>query len=150
MAAALPRRPASTGYIRHYRRGRNAVEADGRSLITSVGTDEGTLWVHDAKGDRQVTSESNAQQPRFSPDGKKLYYLLPNRALSSQFVRGELHSTDLESGSDQSLFSGFLVTQYDISPDSERIAFSAIDQQGHSHLWLAPLSLRSSPRKFIS
>jgi len=76
--------------------------------------------------------------------------LLPNRALSSQFVRGELHSTDLESGSDQSLFSGFLVTQYDISPDSERSAFSAIDQQGHSHLWLAPLSLRSSPRKFIS
>ena len=126
------------------------VEADGRSLITSVGTDEGTLWVHDAKGDRQVTSESNAQQPRFSPDGKKLYYLLPNRALSSQFVRGELHSSDLESGSDQSLFPGFLVTQYDISPDSERIAFSAIDQQGHSHLWLAPLSLRSSPRKFIS
>jgi hypothetical protein len=81
-----------------------AVEADGRSLITSVGTDEGTLWVHDAKGDRQVTSESNAQQPRFSPDGKKLYYLVPNRALSSQFVRGELHSTDLAREWQRSVF----------------------------------------------
>ena len=30
---------------------------DGRSFVTSVGASQSTLWVHDAKGDRQITSE---------------------------------------------------------------------------------------------
>jgi DNA-binding winged helix-turn-helix (wHTH) protein/Tol biopolymer transport system component len=127
-----------------------AVAADGRSLVTSVGMVAGTLWLHDGKGVRQLSPESDAQQPRFSPDGTNLYYLLPNRALSSQFVRGELHVANLQGGGDQPLLPGLQVTDYDISPDGKRIAFSAIDQQGHSRLWLAPLTLLSSPRQFIS
>ena len=49
---------------------------DGRSFLTSIGTRQNTLWIHDARGDRQVTSEAYAFLPSFSADGKKLYYLV--------------------------------------------------------------------------
>ncbi len=34
-----------------------AMAPDGRSLVTSVGTDQSALWVHDSRGDREVSSE---------------------------------------------------------------------------------------------
>ena len=49
---------------------------DGRSFVTSIGTSQSTLWFHDSRGDRQITSEGFALLPSISPDGKKLYYLL--------------------------------------------------------------------------
>ena len=52
-----------------------AMAPDGRSLITSVGGEQSTLWIHDGDGERQVTSEGFAMFPRLSPDGKTLYYL---------------------------------------------------------------------------
>ncbi len=41
-------------------------DPDGRSFVTSVGASQSTLWVHDAKGDRQITSEGYAFLPSFS------------------------------------------------------------------------------------
>jgi hypothetical protein len=43
--------------------------------VTSIGTSQSTVWFHDARGDRQITSEGYALRPSISPDGKKLYYL---------------------------------------------------------------------------
>ncbi len=37
-----------------------AMAPDGRSFITSVGTEERTVWVHEPQGDRQVSSEGYA------------------------------------------------------------------------------------------
>lgn len=51
------------------------VAPDGRSLVTSIGSSQGTVWVHDARGERQVTSEGFAFLPSISPDHTKLYYL---------------------------------------------------------------------------
>jgi DNA-binding winged helix-turn-helix (wHTH) protein len=34
-----------------------AFAPDGRSFVTSIGTRQSTLWVHDQRGDRQITSE---------------------------------------------------------------------------------------------
>jgi len=45
-------------------------DPDGRSFVTSVGASQSTLWVHDARGDRQITSEGFAFLPSFSADGK--------------------------------------------------------------------------------
>ena len=52
-----------------------AFAPDGRSFVTSVGTSQSTLWVHDARGERQITSQGFPALPSFSADGKKLYYL---------------------------------------------------------------------------
>jgi hypothetical protein len=49
---------------------------DGRSLITSVGTAEGTVWLQDAGGDRQISSEGYAEAPSLSADGTRLFYLV--------------------------------------------------------------------------
>ena len=124
-----------------------AVAPDGDSLITSVGTAERTLWVHDAKGDRQVSFRGSVGQTKFSADGRKLYYLIYSQSSTSA---GELHVADLESGRDERLLPGFLVFEFHISHDGERIVFSAKGKDGHSHLWLAPVNLLSSPREFAS
>jgi serine/threonine protein kinase len=124
-----------------------AVAPDGDSLITAVGTAERTLWVHDAKGDRQVSSRGSTAGTKFSADGRKLYYLLFGQSAISA---GELHVADLGSGRDERLLPGFLVFEYHLSHDGERIVFSARGKDGHSHLWLAPVNLLSSPREFVS
>src|SRR4030095_1846793 len=49
---------------------------DGRSCVTSIGTRQSTLWIHDGRGDRQITSEAYTFRPSFSSDGKTLYYLV--------------------------------------------------------------------------
>ena len=83
-----------------------AMAPDGRSLITSVGGEQSTLWIHDGDGARQVTSEGFAMLPRLSRDGKKLYYLVRSRE-SRAFQPGRLWVADLESGSRERLLPDF-------------------------------------------
>jgi NADPH:quinone reductase-like Zn-dependent oxidoreductase len=71
-----------------------AVAPDGRSLVTSAGIWHSSVWLHDAKGDRQISSEGFAALPSlagsvFSPDGKKLFYLARKEG-SRAFNSGEL------------------------------------------------------------
>jgi Tol biopolymer transport system component len=49
---------------------------DGKSFFTSIGASQSTVWIHDFKGNRQITSEGFAVLPSLSSDGKKLYYLV--------------------------------------------------------------------------
>ena len=126
-----------------------ALAPDGRSLISSVGTEQSTVWLHDPHGDRQLTSEGYAYTPSVSPDGSKVYYLVragPSRA----FVRGELWVSDTASAHQEKLLPGFLITRYDIAPDGKRVVFAAIDPAGKSSLWLARLDRRASPRQLVS
>ncbi len=129
-----------------------AMAPDGRSLITSVGLTESAIWMHDARGERQISSEGYAEHPRFSRDGKKLFYLLRRRSVSSteSASPGELWVADLEAGRTERILPGFLAAEYDVSPDGKRVVFSTADTQGQSHLWLALLDLSSSPRQFPS
>jgi serine/threonine protein kinase/WD40 repeat protein len=119
---------------------------DGRSFVTSIGTSQSTLWVHDSNGDRQITSEGFAVLPSFSPDSKKLYYLLRGREAQS-ITSGELWVADLESGQRQRLLPDFLMRHYSISADGERIVFVASNEVGRYPVWLARLNRRSSPRQ---
>jgi Tol biopolymer transport system component len=118
--------------------------ADGRSFVTSIGTSQSTLWIHDARGDRQITSEGFALQPAISPDAKKLYYLL--RAGTTRHS-GELWVADLESGQRRRLLPDFLMRHYTISADGERVIFVVADPTGRSPVWLAALNGRSAPRQ---
>src|SRR5437667_991209 len=132
-----------------------AMAPDGRSFITSVGTVQSTIWIHDGHGERQVSAEGFASFglagcPRscFSADGKKLYYLA-RRESAREFNDGELLVLDLESGRTERLLPGFTMDNFDISPDGRRVAFMALDSGGSNHVWLASLERRFSPRRIL-
>ena len=117
---------------------------DGRSFVTSIGTSQSTVWVHDAKGSRQITSEGYGFRPSISPDGRKLYYLVRGGSTGS-FNAGGLWMTDLASGEKQRLLPDFQMQYYSISSDGQRIAFA--DDKAEGGIWLAPLDARTAPRR---
>src|SRR5262249_55420241 len=119
---------------------------DGRSFVTSIGASQSTVWFHDSRGDRQITSEGYGLSPSVSPDGKKLYYLL-RAGEAPHFASGELWLADLESGERRRLFSDFLMRHYAISADGQRVVFVAPDDAGRSRVWLAALNGRAAPRQ---
>lgn len=122
------------------------VAPDGRSIVTSIGVSQSTVWFHDQRGDRQVTSEGYGLLPTVSPDGKRLYYLL-RAGGERHFVSGELWVADLESGQRQRLLPDFLISHYATSADGPRVVFVVADDTGRSPVWLAPLDGRSAPRQ---
>jgi Tol biopolymer transport system component len=125
-----------------------AVSSDGHSLITAVALQNTSLWIHDAKGERQIHLEGNAKNPRFTPDGKKLCYLVTKQA-TNKFAwfrnPSELRVVDLGSGSSQVVESGFDVHDYDVSRDGRLVVISTTDQEGKHRLWVAQLDHSSSP-----
>jgi serine/threonine protein kinase/Tol biopolymer transport system component len=128
-----------------------AVAPDGRSLITAVGVRQSSVWLHDSRGDRQISLEGQAFQPRFTPDGKKLCYRTRTGTSS------ELWVADLESNRSEALLPGIPVAGptsgaswsagYDISPDGRQLVFFSPDRDGKLRLWLTPLDRRSPPRQ---
>ncbi len=118
-----------------------AMAADGKSLITSVGSEDHTVWMHDKDGDHQISSEGSASLPQFSSDGRHLYFLMSNGETRAQ----ELWTKDLASGSLERVLPGYAMQQYSISPDGKEVAFAMADQGGRSNIWIAPVSHRSSP-----
>src|SRR5258705_8747011 len=119
---------------------------DGRSFVTAIGASQSTLWIHDSRGDRRITSEGFALLASLSPDGKKLYYLL--RAGGARFwMSGELWVADLESGQRQRLLPDFLMQHYSISADGQRVVVAAADDAGRAPVWIAALDGRSTPRQ---
>ena len=129
-----------------------AVAPDGRSLLTAVGVGQSSVWVHDSRGDRQISLEGQAFQPRFTPDGKKLLYR--TRTASSS----ELWVAELDSNHTEPLLPGFSVagagdaggswgSGYDISPDGRQLVFFSPDREGKLRMWLTPLDRSSPPRQ---
>ena len=123
--------------------------ADGRSFVTSVGEKQSTIWLHTPLGDRQITSQGYAFQPSFSADGKHLYYLQRSRT-NRRFVSGELWVVNLETGTRERLLPDFLLEHYSLSADASRIVFIALDDRGHSPLWVAALDGSSPPHQLSS
>jgi hypothetical protein len=83
------------------------IAPDGKSLITSIGVRESAVWIHDATGDRPLTSQGYTPPswtsgwfgviPIFSKDGKSLYYL---RSESPQ-NGADLWRTEIDSGKNE-------------------------------------------------
>jgi serine/threonine protein kinase len=131
-----------------------AIAPDGRSLVTSVGTRLSAIWIHDATGERAISSEGYAFAPRLSLDGTRAFYLLMRDATESS---AELRSMDLVSGKTDSVLPGVLVkshrslfgshTDYDISRDEKEVAFTTTESDGESRIWLASLDRRTPPRQ---
>jgi Tol biopolymer transport system component len=119
---------------------------DSRSLVTSIGASQSTVWFHDSGGDRQITSQGYGVLPSVSPDGKKLYYMLRAKGVR-HFVSGELWVADLKSGQRRRLLPDFLMKHYAISADGQRVVFVVSGDTGDSPVWLAALDGRSAPRQ---
>ena len=137
-----------------------ALAPDGRTLVTSAGIRESTVWLHDPRGDRQVSGEGFASVTGlgyggshgysvFSPDGKRLFYLMRKQD-SLAFLSGELWMADLDSGRSVAVLPGVSMTEFVIAPDGERVAFTAPDERGAWHVWLAALDRRTSPKQLTS
>jgi eukaryotic-like serine/threonine-protein kinase len=124
-----------------------AIAPDGRSFVTAVALQNTSLWVHDGKGERQISLEGNGTNPKFTPDGKKLCYLIVKEA-PNEFAwyknPGELRIADLESGRSKPIVRGLPVLDYDISADGQQVVMSTVDREAKPRLWVAPFD-RSSP-----
>jgi DNA-binding winged helix-turn-helix (wHTH) protein/Tol biopolymer transport system component len=132
-----------------------AVAPDGRSLVTSVGTRRSVIWIHDATGERAISSEGYAAVPRLSRDGTHVFYLFARDLELSGDVgwtpsSSELRSADLASGTTNSVLPGVSVVDYDISRDEKEVAFTTKNSEGEeSQIWLASLD-RSKPPRLIA
>jgi serine/threonine protein kinase len=123
-----------------------AMAPDGKSLVTSVGSQDSTVWIHDQDGDHQISSEGNARAPSFSSDGKSLYFLMIN----GQSHLSELWMKDISSGKMDIVLPGYAMDSYSVSHDGKQVAFTANDVAGHAGIWIAPTSRRSSPVRISS
>ena len=97
-----------------------AMAPDGKSLVTSVGSQDSTVWIHDKDGDHQISSEGNASSPSFSLDGKNLYFLMINgQAL--------FRTVDERSGTGKMdrVLPGYAMDSYSVSRDGKQVAFAA-------------------------
>jgi eukaryotic-like serine/threonine-protein kinase len=118
-----------------------AMAPDGKSFITSVGAEDSTVWLHDKDGDHQISSEGNASAPSFSSDGRRLYFLMSNGQTQGE----ELWVKDIAGGRIDRVLPGNPMQTYSVSRDGKEVAFTMNDQSGHSNLWVAQTSRRTSP-----
>jgi eukaryotic-like serine/threonine-protein kinase len=131
-----------------------AMARDGRSFLTSVGTQYSTIWIHDAKEEHQMSSEGDTFSTTFSRDGTKLFYL--KRAGQNDVA--ELWSTDLTSGRSDRVVPGYGIDEtlagyyasYSVTDDGTRVAFVKKDEKGIPHLWMASTDHRTSPQQLLS
>jgi eukaryotic-like serine/threonine-protein kinase len=137
-----------------------AMAPDGKSFITSVGTHDSMVWMHDRNTESPLSSqgesartvasggwESRRQRATaFSSDGKKLYYLIAN----GQAPGTELSVRDLTTGKVERVLPSYSMDDFSISQDGRWVAFTTADRSGPSKVWIAPTNLRSSPREFAS
>ena len=131
-----------------------AVAPDGRSLITSIGIRQGAVWIRDAKSERALSSQGHVVFsvvhgifPKFSSNGKSLFYLLRRDSPASA---SELWRADLESGKSERALPGQSIVEYDVSADGNEVVFSTRPpgkpRSSGWRLWTRHRPRDSSPR----
>ncbi len=132
-----------------------AMAPNGRSFVTSVGTEVSTSWIHDNGGEHQISSEGEtgrfvvqgtrdrfSKVGTFSSDGKKFYFLMVNGRTTGT----ELWVKELATGKLEPVLPGYSMEEYSVSRDGKQVAFASTDAGGLPSLWVAPTDHRSSPR----
>jgi hypothetical protein len=126
-----------------------AIMPDG-DVVTSIGMERRSIWIHDRGGDRELSSEGNvvnrlgsASFPSFSPDARTLYYLRHESPGSAT----ELWRADVESGKSEPVWPGISIGEYDISSDGSDVVFTTRPVGKPSQIWLAPVNRKSPPRQ---
>jgi eukaryotic-like serine/threonine-protein kinase len=128
------------------------VAPDGKSLITSVGTIQSTIWLHDGNGDRQISSEGFAYFPYIYGNGSRLTYLEQDRRRIGNEKSGEqaetrLMGVDLRTGTSQEIFAGPDVGDYCMLPEGKDLLYAVRDRSNKVHIWSAPLNRGHPPKQ---
>ena len=121
-------------------------DPDGRSLITSIGAMQSTVWYHDQTGDRPLSVEGYAYRPIVSPSGTTVFYLV-RRAAKDSFWIGELWSAELATGRNERVTPDFLIRNFDVDRDGRHVVFDTFNVAGRSEIWLATLDRSEPPRR---
>lgn len=103
-----------------------------------------------APAQRQISVlEGNAADPKFAPDGKKLYYRIVKAVeiLGTKRDPGEVWAADVESGHSERVTPGVEALEYDISSDGKHVVMDVPDSEGKSRIWLAPVDRSLPPRQ---
>ncbi|MBI2678141.1 MAG: serine/threonine-protein kinase [Candidatus Koribacter versatilis] len=118
---------------------------DGRWLAYTVGgrTAEPVIFVQPFPGPglRTQISAGGGTQPRWSPDGKELYYISVGKELMAVSIR--VNGGVLEASAPQVLFRTrmhaprYSLFQYDVSPDGKRFLINSLPREDAA----APLTL---------
>jgi len=127
-----------------------AFAPDGKSFFTSVGNAQGTVWLHDKSGDRQISSEGYAFGPYINAAGTRLTFLEQTRESASggnAKAQYRIMSMDLKTGATQELLAGPDMGDYCIPPDGKNVIYAAHSSGRRWHLWSAPLDHSLSPRQ---
>jgi len=135
-----------------------AIAPDGKSLVTSAGNRRSTIWIHDAAGERAISSEGFAVAPRLSRDGTRVFYLsVQDMVASAAFAGGqwvpssaELRVLNIATGNSETVLPGISIADYDISRDEKEVAYSTTALNGPSKVWLASLDRRTPPREIAA
>src|SRR6266850_2093022 len=124
-----------------------AMMPDGKSFITTAGTQQSAIWLHDdTRGEKQVTSEGYAFLPTLSPDGKKVYYL--GRVTGSHsYFSGELWVSHVATGAAERLFPGLVLTHFSISHDGKRVVLATEKGKARSGILVGWLDRTQAPRQ---
>ncbi|MGI8424478.1 MAG: TolB family protein [Chloroflexota bacterium] len=133
-----------------------AVAPDGRSIVTAVGLRQRSIVLHPGGTDRQISLEGYAFNPKFTRDGKRLFYQVFKRA-SALDGTSELWVADVDSGRSELFYSGIVSAgtagssgggnSYDISPDGRRVVLTVADAEGKARLWVVPIDRSTPPRQ---
>lgn len=122
------------------------VTPDGKYLITSIGLRRASVWIHDADGDRQLTSQGFALLPSWSSSGEKIFFLVRSGAARA-YVSGELWSLDLRTGEKEAVLPEYTMSTYQVARDGKRVLFVSTGNPAGDGLWIADLDRRTSPHQ---
>jgi len=53
----------------------------------------------------------------------------------------------VDSGRTDAVLPGVPMSEFDVAPDGQRVAFAALDAEGNSHVWVATLDRRVPPKR---
>jgi DNA-binding winged helix-turn-helix (wHTH) protein/Tol biopolymer transport system component len=118
--------------------------ADGRSLLTSIGSEQDTLWFRDPQGERALTTEGGAFYPWLSADARRVYFMSANNS-TGEVVLARI---DVATGRREVLLRDFNVDGFDVDNDEQQVVFTKA-RGGVSQVWLAPLAGAVSPRVLV-
>ncbi|HET9402841.1 MAG TPA: protein kinase, partial [Candidatus Acidoferrales bacterium] len=135
-----------------------AMAPDGKSFVTSVGTRDRMIWLHDKSGEHPIMSEGQAWHARFSADGARLYFSYARDEKNG----AEIWVLNLADGKRDRVLPGYLTKNssvsaadtlgldFSVSADEKLIAVTQTDQRGQSSIWIAPTDHHAAPQQLAS
>jgi len=124
-----------------------ALTPDGKYVITALGLQQASVWLHDQGNESRLTDERYVGQPSFTRSGRKLLYLV--RTDRSRGHSGELWSMDLQSRSKERVLPGLVVANYSLSRDDRDVVYTISQNEDGDGIWLADLEHRRPPRRLV-